>query len=104
MAESSTRCPSRVTSALRKSTCTAPKRYAVADRRAGRRPMAQPGLHPGQELRHGEGLGEVVVRAQLQAHHAVHHLAAGREHEDGGRDAALPQVAAHVEAVAARAA
>jgi hypothetical protein len=44
---------------------------------------AKNGLHARHQFARLEGLGHVVVGAQLQAHHAVHHLAAGGEHDDG---------------------
>jgi hypothetical protein len=44
---------------------------------------AQQGAHAGDQLLHGKGLGEVVVRAGLQAAHAVAERIAGREHEAG---------------------
>jgi hypothetical protein len=59
---------------------------------------AQHGLHAGHELARLEGLGHVVVGAQLQPDHAVHHLAAGGEH-DQGDVAVAPDGAAQLEAV-----
>jgi hypothetical protein len=43
----------------------------------------QQGAHPGQQLSRAEGLGQVVVGAHLQAHHAVDLFAARRQHQDG---------------------
>jgi hypothetical protein len=55
-------------------------------------------LHAAAELPHREGLGDVVVRAQLEPEHLVELLGLGREHDD--RDRALrAQLPAHVEAV-----
>src|SRR5579864_3232225 len=51
-----------------------------------------------RELHHVEGLRQIVVRAELQAEHLVDHLAPGREHDDGRRDALLPGIATDVEA------
>jgi hypothetical protein len=43
---------------------------------------AQHGADPGQELPRTEGLGEIVVRAQLQAHDAVGFLGAAGQDDD----------------------
>jgi hypothetical protein len=59
---------------------------------------AQHGLQAGHQLARLEGLGQVVVGAEFQAHHAVHHLAARGEHDDG-QVAAAPDGAAQLEAV-----
>ena len=48
---------------------------------------AQHRAQPGQQLARAEGLGHVVVGAELEADHAVGLVALGGEHEDG--DAAL---------------
>jgi hypothetical protein len=64
----------------------------------GGRAPAQHGLHAGHELARLEGLGHVVVGAQLQPDHAVHHLAAGGEH-DQGDVAGAADGAAQLEAV-----
>ena len=45
-----------------------------------------------------EGLGQIVVRPQLQPHHTVHHLAACGQHHDG-QVALLADGAAQLEAV-----
>ena len=67
--------------------------------RIGRRlDAAQDGLDPGHQLAGVEGLGEVVVRPQLQAHDLVHVVGAGGEHDDGHR-AVLAQPAADLPAV-----
>ena len=44
---------------------------------------AQDGLDAGHHLPGAEGLDDIVVRAQLQAHDLVHLLALGGEHDDG---------------------
>ena len=59
---------------------------------------AQNGLDSCQQLLHFEGLGEIVVRALLQALHLVVRLALGREHDDGGL-AVLPDGAQDAPAV-----
>ena len=53
---------------------------------------ADEGVDPGGQLRRGEGLGDIVVRAGHQAGHLVDLLALGGEHDDahlgaGGADA-----------------
>ena len=53
---------------------------------------AQHALDAGQQLAQIEGLGDVVVRAELEADHAVHHVA-GRRHHDDADVVVLPQVA-----------
>jgi hypothetical protein len=65
------------------------------------RHAAQQRLDAREQLGHLERLGEVVVGAELQPDDAVEHLGARGEHQDGRRDAALPQRPAHVEPVAA---
>ena len=57
------------------------------------------GLDPGQQLPHGEGLGDVVVGAQLQAKHLIRLLLPGGEHDDRGGPALSLQAAAHLEPV-----
>ena len=61
---------------------------------------AQDGLHARHHLARVEGLGQVVVRAQLEAHDAVDVLAPGGEHEDG-RLAAPPDLPGDLHAVPA---
>ena len=58
----------------------------------------QHGLHAAAELAHREGLGDVVVGAQLQAEHLVDLLGLGGEHDDR-HGAARADLAADVEAV-----
>ena len=70
-------------------------------RRRTRPPAPEHRLDAGQELHHVERLRQVVVRAELEPQHAVHHLAAGGEHEDRRLHALLAQVAQHVEAAPA---
>ena len=49
----------------------------------------QQGLDPGQQLHHPEGLGQIIVRPQLQPQHLVIFAAPGREH-DHRRQGGLP--------------
>ena len=51
-------------------------------RRCGARP-AKHGPHSGHELARVEGLGEIVVGAELEPDHFVHVFALGRQHDDG---------------------
>ena len=62
---------------------------------------AQNGLDAQHELAHAERLDHVIVRSQAQAHHAVHFLAARREHQHrNGRGLGLAaQPAADLKAV-----
>ena len=62
---------------------------------------AHEGADAGQQLAQRERLRQVVVGAQLQADHAVHDLALGREHEDGHSVAGRAQLAKDVEPGAA---
>ena len=67
-----------------------------------RRGAAQQCSHPGQQFARLEGLGQVVVGADLQADDAIGGLAPRREHQDrhrGGRPRHLPDLAAHVQTV-----
>ena len=57
------------------------------------------GPHAGQELRHLEGFGQVVVRAAVQALHPIVDLGAGGEHEDGRVDLLLAKLFGDGEAV-----
>ena len=71
--------------------------------RAGPLEAAQHGLDAGDELARGEGLGDVVVGAELEAVDAVV-LGGARGEEDDGDDAeggVLAEAPAEVEAVAA---
>ena len=61
---------------------------------------AEDGAEAREELPGGDGLREVVVGAELEAHHPVGLVAAGREHEDGDV-APRADAAAHLEAVEA---
>src|SRR5262249_24876440 len=69
----------------------------------GRRPgstggAAYDGADSGQELARGEWLGYIVVRPELEPHHAIRLLAARGDHDD--RHARRrPQLATHVETV-----
>lgn len=60
---------------------------------------AEHGLDAGQQLGQPEGLGHVVLGAELEAHDLVHLGAAGAEHHHGGEMARLAQVAEDLEAV-----
>src|SRR5918994_3491845 len=57
--------------------------------------------HPGHDLTRGEGLGDVVVGAQLEAHDAVGLLASGGEHDHRG-PAPSPDPSENLEAVEGR--
>ena len=59
---------------------------------------AQQGLDVRHQFARLEGFGQVGVGAELQAHHAVHHVAARGEHDDGDV-ALLADGAAELEAV-----
>ena len=48
-------------------------------------------LHPGQHLDGVEGLGDIVVRADVQPQHLIAVLALGGEQDDGDVAAGLPQ-------------
>ena len=65
---------------------------------AVRRHTAQDGLHARQQFARLEGLGQVVVGAEFEADHAVHHVAARGEHDDR-QLALLADGAAEFEAV-----
>jgi hypothetical protein len=83
----------------------APKRCTPSSpgRPAGRRgAAAQHGVDARHELARVEGLGQVVVGAHLQADDAVHLVALGGEHDDGGRAARGAQAPADREPVLAR--
>ena len=72
---------------------------ASATRSLGLR-AAQQRAHAREQLARAEGLGEVIVGAQLQAHYAVRLLGAAGQHQD--RDAGLvAQSARDVHAVLA---
>src|SRR5262249_57809770 len=67
----------------------------LGDRHVG---APQDGLDPGDELRHTEGLGQVVVSAELEAADLVDLFTLGGENDDGnGRE--LAQAAADLESV-----
>ena len=59
------------------------------------------GVHPGHQLRGGEGLGHIVVGTHHQAGHLVHLLGAGRQQDDADGGVFPPQLFAHRQAVAA---
>ena len=48
-----------------------------------RRGAAQQRLDAGDQLTHGERLGDIVVRAQLEAEDLIHLVALGGQHDDG---------------------
>ena len=60
---------------------------------------ADVGLHPGQQLPHGKGLGDVVVRPDFQAQHLVRLALPGGKDDHRHVVSLLPEDAAHVEAV-----
>ena len=57
---------------------------------------AQDGLDAGDQLARIEGLGDIVIGAQLQADDLVHIVVAGGEHDDGqvGRESARAHLTA----------
>jgi hypothetical protein len=59
---------------------------------------AEDGPHPGQQLADGEGLGHVVVGAQLEPDHLVDLLPARGEHDDGLVEALAAQGLADLQA------
>jgi hypothetical protein len=64
---------------------------------------AQHGANPRQQFAHGEGLGQIVVRAHFEADDTVGLLVARREHQHRHRaELARAQFAAQHEAVLAR--
>ena len=63
---------------------------------------AQHGVDAGQQFAGIEGLAQVVVGAHFQAHDAVHVLAFGGEHDDGGAVIGGTQAAADGKPVFAR--
>ena len=96
---STRRLPPTVTSRAAKSSSSRPTRSRGGAGGGARAP--QHGANPREELARVEGLGEVVVRADLEPDHLVHVLALGGQHDDGqggplGRRADL---AADLEAV-----
>src|ERR1043165_1989329 len=58
-------------------------------------------VHARQQLLEVEGLGDVVVGAELEAENAIRLLAARRQHDDR-RASPLPQEAAELEAALSR--
>src|SRR5699024_2723550 len=54
-------------------------------------PPTSQGPHPGGELPHGEGLGEIIVGTGIQTADTVWDLPPGGEQKDGGVYAVLPQ-------------
>ena len=75
------------------------RRLTVLDRHGH---PADVGLYPGQQLPHGEGLGDIVVRPQLQAQDLVGLLLPGGEHQNGNGRARFPDFAADVKAIHSR--
>ena len=59
---------------------------------------ADVGLHPRDQLPHGEGLGDVIVCADLQPQHLVRFLLAGGQDDHGDVVSLFPEGAAHVKA------
>src|SRR5215469_10278054 len=68
-------------------------------RRAGT--TAEQSFDARQQLQHFEGLGEVIISADLQSQHLVHQLAARRQHDDGHSQGGFADVTADVKAVLA---
>ena len=60
---------------------------------------AQQGVDAGQQLPRVKGLGEVVVRAGVEALHPVQHVRTSGQHQDGGAAAAGADLPGHLEAV-----
>ncbi len=76
-------------------------RQPVRGGRGGRRAPHQC-VEPGDELRERERLGQVVIRARLEAHDAVVDRAARRQHDDRRRDSPRAGVADDVDPALAR--
>jgi hypothetical protein len=89
-----------VTSRDIKSSVSGPPVSAVGSR--GVRCAADERLEAGEQLREGEGLGEVIVAAGLESFHAVVHAGAGAEDEHWHPRAFGPQRAHHAEPVELR--
>jgi hypothetical protein len=62
----------------------------------------QQGAQTGQQLRDGKGLGQIVIRACVQALHALLHLTTGGEHDDRGDIPETAQLTHETEAVPER--
>ncbi len=79
--------------------------FFKADDRRSRGPLEAPqhGLDAGHQLTGSERLGDVIVRAQLQAKNAIVFARAGGEENDGNRGKAgmATQTAAHIETISA---
>lgn len=60
---------------------------------------AQQGPYAGEEFGEPEGLGDVVVGTGVQAHHGVHLVGAGGQHQDGEGVAFVAQPAGDLQAV-----
>ena len=69
-------------------------------RRDGR-PPPQHGPDPGDQLARAERLGDVVVRAELEAQHPLHLVVARGDHQHRGAVAGGPQRAQHLQPVQA---
>ena len=96
---SSTGWPRRCTCAARQVDRAGRRRRSAGASAAGAAARAaQDGLQPRHQLARLEGLGQVVVGAELQADDAVHDLAARGEHDDR-QVALLADGAAQLEAV-----
>src|SRR5260221_9341144 len=65
------------------------------------RPTRQ-GAEPGEELLHGEWLGEIIVRAGVEAMHAVGQRIPRRQHQNRGSAALSPPAAAYFESLEIR--
>ena len=72
----------------------------AADLDPGRVAGAAPGqcAHPGKELGQGEGLGQVIVGAGVEAAHAIFHAVLGGEDQHRGRHLAPAQALEYLDA------
>ena len=82
-------------------SCRRGRAAEAAARLCRRLAAAQHALHPREQLAQVERLADVVVGADLEADHAVDHLAGRRDHDDGDV-VALAQPAREREPVLAR--
>ena len=79
--------------------------FLVQRRRTGHfrdRAAAQYGVNARQQLARVEGLGQIIVRTDFQAHDTVHVFAFGGQHDDGRTVIGGSQAAAYRQAVFAR--
>src|SRR5713101_6923417 len=57
------------------------------------------GAHPGFQLTEGKGLGEIVIRTQIESLHALIYLAECSQEQNGHRLLLLAQLSAHLKAI-----